>query len=115
MAAMAAKQLDEQLKATSELSDPKAQADAMKDIILGNHPNDADSVKVKEAAVGKLADLYAKHQDASALRGLLTELRPLFAAIPKAKTAKLVRTIIDTIAKVPNSTAIQVRMLVWLS
>ena len=39
---------------------------------------------------------------------LLTELRPLFAVIPKAKTAKIVRTIIETIAKVPNSAQLQV-------
>jgi len=43
------------------------------------------------------------------LRTLLTELRSLFALIPKAKTAKIVRTVVDTIAKVPNSTAVQVR------
>ena len=50
-----------------------------------------------------------KAKDAQALRQLLTDLRPLFTALPKAKTAKLVRTIIDTIAKVPGSTQIQVR------
>lgn len=63
-------------------------------------------------AIQKLSDLYAKQQDAGALRALLTELRPLFAAIPKAKTAKIVRTIIETIAKVPNSTQLQVLALV---
>ena len=60
-------------------------------------------------AIQKLGDLYAKQKDAEALRRLLTDLRPLFASIPKAKTAKIVRTIIETIAKVPNSTQLQVR------
>ena len=60
-------------------------------------------------AIQKLNDLYANQHDAGALRRLLTELRPLFAVIPKAKTAKIVRTIIETIAKVPNSTQLQVR------
>ncbi len=60
-------------------------------------------------AIQKLGDLYAKQEDAAALRKLLTDLRPLFANIPKAKTAKIVRTIIETIAKVPNSTQLQVR------
>ena len=59
-------------------------------------------------AIQKLGDLYAKQKDAEALRRLLTDLRPLFASIPKAKTAKIVRTIIETIAKVPNSTQLQV-------
>lgn len=44
-----------------------------------------------------------------ALRGLLTELRPLFGAIPKAKTAKLVRGLIEAISRVPDSTQLQVR------
>jgi 26S proteasome regulatory subunit N6 len=44
-----------------------------------------------------------------ALRGLLTELRPLFGAIPKAKTAKLVRGLIEAISKVPDSTQLQVQ------
>ena len=62
-----------------------------------------------QQAIQKLNDLYAKQKDAEALRRLLTELRPLFAVIPKAKTAKIVRTIIETIAKVPDSTQLQVR------
>ncbi len=56
-----------------------------------------------------------------ALRGLLTELRPLFGAIPKAKTAKLVRGLIEAISRVPDSTQLQVRQrlglhttMVWL-
>jgi len=55
-----------------------------------------------------LAEVYAKQEDAQALRGLLSELRPLFAVIPKAKTAKLVRGLIEAISRVPNSTQLQV-------
>ena len=62
-------------------------------------------------AMQVLGDQYVKAKDAQALRQLLTDLRPLFTALPKAKTAKLVRTIIDTIAKVPGSTQVQVRPL----
>lgn len=76
-------------------------------IVLGSFPNDADSVKVKENSIMKLAELYAAQKDAQSLRKLLSELRPLFAAIPKAKTAKLVRALIDAISKVPNSTQLQ--------
>lgn len=70
---------------------------------------DAESVKAKEAAIGRLTELLVKQQDAAGLAALLTELRPLFNAIPKAKTAKLVRTVIDSIARVPGSTQLQVR------
>ena len=64
--------------------------------------------QVKEPAISTLADLYAAQGDAQALRQLLTELRPLFAAVPKAKTAKIVRGIIETVARVPNSGKLQV-------
>ncbi len=41
----------------------------------------AESLKVKDAALGRLTDLLVKAGDAVALRSLLTELRPLFAAM----------------------------------
>lgn len=91
-----------------EEAQPQQAIGKLRDILLGEQANDADSVKVKEQALQSLANLYAKQHDASSLRKLLTDLRPLFALIPKAKTAKIVRTVIDTIAKVPNSTSVQV-------
>ena len=102
--------LSELYTAAQECEDaqPQNAIERFRGIVLGDHPNDAESVKVKEQALQKLANLYAKQHDATALRNLLADLRPLFALIPKAKTAKIVRTVVDTIAKVPNSTAIQV-------
>lgn len=98
------------LQSAEEVEDAKAKQAQLKDIIIGNHPNDVESVKVKEQAINKLTDSLVKQRDAAALASLLTELRPLFAAIPKAKTAKIVRTVIDSVAKVPNSTQLQVRL-----
>lgn len=92
-----------------ENAQPQIAVDRFRDIVLGDHPNDAEAVKVKEQALQKLANLYAKQHKATALQNLLAELRPLFALIPKAKTAKIVRVVVDTIAKVPNSTSIQVQ------
>lgn len=102
--------LSEQYASAQELEEtqPQQAISKLRDILLGEQANDADSIKVKEQALQSLANLYAKQRDASALRKLLTDLRPLFALIPKAKTAKIVRTVIDTIAKVPNSTDVQV-------
>jgi 26S proteasome regulatory subunit N6 len=100
--------LQQKLQSVDELGPAEAQAQ-LRDIIVGDYPNDVESVKSKEQALSKLADLLVKQQDATALAGLLTDLRPLFNAIPKAKTAKIVRTVIDSIAKVPNSTQLQVR------
>lgn len=71
--------------------------------VLAAPGSDADSLKVKEAALGKLTEVLVVQGDAPGLRALLSELRPLFAAIPKAKTAKIVRTVVDAIARVPGS------------
>ena len=79
--------------------------DTWEDICFGSTLGTALLVRAMQV----LGDQYVKAKDAQALRQLLTDLRPLFTALPKAKTAKLVRTIIDTIAKVPGSTQIQVR------
>lgn len=113
---MPSQSLSELLASAQEVQEaqPQVAVEKYRDIVLGDHPNDAESTKTKEQALQKLANLYAKQQNATALRSLLAELRPLFALIPKAKTAKIVRTVVDTIAKVPNSTAIQV-MHWWLA
>jgi 26S proteasome regulatory subunit N6 len=81
---------------------------ALKQTVFGEQGSDAETIKQKEEAISKLSDAYVKQQDAKALTELLSQLRPFFAVIPKAKTAKLVRNIIDQIAKIPNSTDIQV-------
>ncbi len=59
----------------------------------------------------KLGQLHASQGDAQAVRTLLSELRPLFSALPKAKTAKLVRALIEAISTIPDSTQLQVRCL----
>jgi hypothetical protein len=79
--------------------------------IFSNDKSDVETIKVKEAAIVKLGEAYVKLQDATALRDLLAQLRPFFTLIPKAKTAKIVRGIVDQIAKVPNSTELQVMRL----
>ncbi len=67
-----------------------------------------ESVKLKESAVSGWANALAKNGDAEGIRLILTELRPLFGVIQKAKTAKIVRNVIDTVATVPGTTQLQV-------
>jgi 26S proteasome regulatory subunit N6 len=89
-------------------ADPPSDAAALRARVLTSTPSDVESIKAKEEAIVQLCDAYVKAQDAAALTSLLADLRPFFSAIPKAKTAKIVRSIIDQIAKIPNSTEIQV-------
>lgn len=85
-----------------------ADVQALRHTVFGDQATDAEAVKRKEEAISQLSDAYVKQQDAKALTELLAQLRPFFAVIPKAKTAKIVRNIIDQITKIPNSTDIQV-------
>lgn len=106
-----AEALKQKLQAATEAIDtqPSNAVAQLRDILLGSYPNDAESLKVKENALDLLASTLVKQQDTSGLRALLTDLRPWFSVIPKAKTAKTVRTIIESIGKIPNSTQILVR------
>jgi len=70
---------------------------------------DVEATRAREAAVSALIDALVAEGDAAALAALFDELRPLFSALPKAKTAKLVRGVIEAIAKVPGSEELQVR------
>ncbi|GMH36290.1 hypothetical protein BSKO_04158 [Bryopsis sp. KO-2023] len=93
-----------------ETTRPEEASKEFRAVALGDCPNTTDGIKAKESAIQKLTDLYVKTGDAKALRALLSDLRPLFGVIPKAKTAKVVRTIIDSIAKVPDSTQLQLEV-----
>ncbi|CAE7861029.1 Psmd11, partial [Symbiodinium sp. KB8] len=66
--------------------------------------------KIKEAAIYKLAKLLARLQNAEALVALLEEVKPFFAGIAKAKTAKIVRTIIDMVGRIPDTVDVQVHL-----
>jgi len=70
----------------------------------------AEIAKAREEAALTLADLYAARGSAEKLTALLEDLRPLFAVVPKAKTAKIVRAIIDAVSRIPGTTALQLQL-----
>lgn len=89
-----------------------APADAVelyRKIIFNDVPGE-DSVKLKERSIIHLGKLHAKQNDGTAIDALLKELRPLFATISKAKAAKLVRTLIDSVSSIKDSVDLQVTM-----
>ena len=75
--------------------------------IIGQPGEDAELVKAKEQAIGILTTALSDVGDAQGLRQLLSELQPLHQAMPKAKTAKIVRNIIDALAKIPDTANLQ--------
>jgi 26S proteasome regulatory subunit N6 len=102
--------LQEQLDAAASLASatPAQGASAFRAVVAAESSSDAESLKVKELAITQLCDLLVKQADAKGLAALLGELRGFFTSIPKAKTAKIVRNVIDCIAKIPGSTQLQV-------
>jgi len=62
----------------------------------------------REHIVHKLVECYGRMHRGDKLTALLASMRPRFAKMPKSKTAKLVRLVIDELGRVPNSTQLQV-------
>lgn len=59
---------------------------------------------MKEHSIYKLGQLYTQHGREKELGSLLQSVRPFFATIPKAKTGKIVRTVIDMVSRVHANT-----------
>ncbi|KAL3587261.1 hypothetical protein D5086_014128 [Populus alba] len=78
--------------------------------ILENPSSSPDAIRIKEQAITILSDLFTQHNMAEDLHALLSQLRPFFAVIPKAKTAKIVRGIIDSVSKIPGTSDVQIAL-----
>jgi len=59
--------------------------------------------KEKESAIVALIELLGHRNRIADLAELARWLRPYFDAVPKAKTAKIVRTLIETLSRCPGS------------
>ena len=49
-----------------------------------------------------------------AIQNLLKENKKLFNSFPKAKTAKIIKNLIDYVSKIPNTIAIQIELCIDL-
>jgi 26S proteasome regulatory subunit RPN6 N-terminal domain len=96
--------------AKAELEESPATGIAKLREVLASAGSSSDVIKVKEAAISALTAALADKKDAEGLKALLVDLRPLHAHMPKAKTAKIVRHIIDAMARVTGTEKLQVRI-----
>ncbi|XP_073023313.1 26S proteasome non-ATPase regulatory subunit 11 homolog [Primulina eburnea] len=78
--------------------------------ILENPSSSSEALRIKELAITNLSDLLRQEGRAAELQDLLAKLRPFFSLIPKAKTAKIVRGIVDAVAKIPGSSDLQITL-----
>jgi 26S proteasome regulatory subunit N6 len=75
--------------------------------VVANGPGDEEEGKLAESSIYKLGRIYTNAGDFGALSELMGTIRPFFDSIPKAKTAKIVRTIIDMAAEIAGADAQQ--------
>ena len=94
--------------ALQDALDAAATPAALRELILQPQHSSDEDLRVKELAVSKLSGLYVASGDMDSLRGLLSFLRPYFLLIPKARTAKIVRGVIEALSRIPGSTEVQV-------
>ena len=87
------------------LANKSAQAEAAYKSVQAEEGDGEEFNKLKEQAICKLGELYADSARVKDIQALMIGIRPFFANIPKAKTAKIVRTLIDLVAKVPGAGA----------
>ncbi|KAL0407170.1 UNVERIFIED_CONTAM: 26S proteasome non-ATPase regulatory subunit [Sesamum latifolium] len=78
--------------------------------VLENPSSSSEALRIKEQAITNLTDLLRQEGRAAELQNLLTKLRPFFSLIPKAKTAKIVRGIVDAVAKIPGTSDLQISL-----
>jgi len=93
-----------------ETTDPQKAKQAYRDIIANKQDLEDPSSKYLEKAIYALGDFLVVKKLPQEISTLSKELRPILKDLPKAKTAKIVRHLIDTLAKTENSQALQIEM-----
>ncbi|KAK1836194.1 PCI domain-containing protein [Podospora conica] len=90
-------------------SDPRKAEEIYKDIISKTPSVTSESaVKEYETALISLGELYRDEKNAQELVGLVTKSQTVLTAFAKAKTAKLVRQLLDLFQDIPNTTDLQI-------
>lgn len=69
------------------------------------------SLRDQESALIKLAELYRDQKDANGLAQVITLSRSFMSSTAKAKTAKLIRTLLNYFNSIPNSRQTQIDVL----
>lgn len=97
-------------RAVAQMADEPEDAIAGFTAILANTNAGAALQKLKESSIFKLCELYGRLQRAGELVKLLAGVRPFFENIAKAKTAKIVRTVINEVARCDGSDEMQFQL-----
>jgi 26S proteasome regulatory subunit N6 len=102
--------LDEYEMAFEELENAATKSDAEYQKLLANERVDDVAVKIKEQCIYRLAKIYTEKKQFNDVVNILKTSNDFFGTIPKAKTAKIVRNILNIVATIPDSLTIQVQL-----
>ncbi|WPH00343.1 PCI-domain-containing protein [Acrodontium crateriforme] len=107
---MAAEDNAKRLEEAKKLSkDQAAKAEAIYQDILSKPPGQNErAVKDFENALLGLGELYRDHQRTQDLANLIEQTREVLTGFARAKTAKLVRQLLDLLAAIPNTIDAQI-------
>eukprot|EP00808_Paulinella_micropora_P025246 g26839.t1 len=83
----------------TETSPDKAASMFMRLITDDGDMSSETVLKVKEDSIYSLLKIYVSQGKTEKLKSLLVEIRPFFQSLPKARTAKIVKTIIEEMAQ----------------
>ncbi|KAK5168994.1 26S proteasome regulatory subunit rpn6 [Saxophila tyrrhenica] len=101
-----AKRLEE---AKSQAKDQPAKAEQIYKDVLSKPPGSNDkAVRDFEKALQGLGELYRDHKRPQDLQNLIQQTRDVLTSFARAKTAKLVRQLLDLFAAIPNTLEIQI-------
>lgn len=95
-------------EALDEMASQLAKSTAAFCAILQNDRIDDEALKVKEQCIYKLALIYTESRSFSDIMNLLRNNNSFFGAVPKSRTAKIVRNVLDIVGSVPESVDIQI-------
>ncbi|KAL1937608.1 hypothetical protein VTO73DRAFT_12994 [Trametes versicolor] len=107
----------ELLKEAGASSDPKRAEALYKEILASPSSKHASTeekeaeLRQQEAALVKLGELYRDQNNAQGIAEVINLSRGFVSSIAKAKTAKLIRTLLDCFNSIPNSQKIQMGVL----
>lgn len=93
-----------------ETTAPDKAPQAYKDIIFNKEDLDDPNAKGREQAICALGEFYVAKKRAQDISSLTKELRPMLSDLPKAKTAKIVKTLIDLLSRTEGSLHLQIDM-----
>ncbi|KDR68658.1 hypothetical protein GALMADRAFT_256431 [Galerina marginata CBS 339.88] len=71
----------------------------------------AQDLRDQEIALVKLGELYRDQKNAQGLADIITQSRAFMSSTAKAKTAKLIRTLLDYFNAIPGSQKVQIKTL----